>query len=290
MASMKCSKKTSIPIKQSTAPNNININESVYISTLNEFEKSCIPLIDLKNNDIIMSIDNFVNATRAFGMDSSAIKLKLILNAFENLETKYSDIIKYSHKQYESKSRNLVDTTTSSIFQSMHKGISILRIFHNFCGQYNILDKETVRVFLEMTKSNNCPYMAVYVEQRFFQSMNDICQKFVSPNGQNKDVCSTTISYRSSKERLDNLDTKDIEKTHGEIKNFLDNWALFLDIVIVFVVKNYLRLRDQNVSLCLKTFLSQQYQIVLEYNSRYQSYVKGKEAKKLKDNIGLIWN
>lgn len=266
-----------------------NIPEKNYISTLNEFEKSCIPLEELNSQSTNTNIHNFVNAVRAFGMDSSAIKLRYVLSTFEVLESQYAEIIKQTHRNYSVNGKSLVNVVTPSIFQSMHKAIKILRIFHEFCGVHGIIEKESVKMFMDMTKHNNCPFMGVYVETKFFESMKDLCRDFGTPNKSNKEVCSTTISYRSSKERLDNINSKDISQSHLEIKNFLDNWLMFLDNVVVFIIKNYLRLRDKNSSLCFQVFLNQQYQIVSEYFDKYNSFKQKKDAEKFKDDIGLIW-
>lgn len=284
-----CSKKNTLPINNATI-NNTNIPEKNYISTLNEFEKSCLPLTDLKNNSINTRIENFVNVVRAFGMDSSAVKLRMVVKVFENLEHQYSEIINYSHSRYSQKDKSLVNSTTPAIFQSLHKGIQILRIFHEFCGMHDIIDKQTANLFLEMTKRNGCSFMGVYVEAQFFKSMQDLCQDFGTPNKSNKEICSVTISYRSSKERLDKINSKDVAQAHIEIKNFLDNWNLFLDKVVVFIIKNYLRLRDQNSSLCFQVFLSQQYQLAAEFHENYLEFQKKLEAEKQKNSAGLIWN
>lgn len=289
MPASTCSKKTTLPLNTATI-NNTNIPEKNYISTLNEFEKSCLPLTDLKNNSINTRIENFVNAVRAFGMDSSAAKMRIVIKAFENLEHQYSEIINYTHRRYTHDDKSLVNITTPAIFQSLHKGIKILRIFYEFCGIHNIIDKQTVNLFLEMTRRSGCSFMGVYVESEFFKSMQDLCQDFGTPNKANKEVCSVTISYRSSKERLDKINNRDVAQAHVEIKNFLDNWHVFLEKVVVFIMKNYLRLRDKNSSLCFQVFLSQQYQLATDYYDNYYTYQKKLEAEKQKNNVGLIWN
>lgn len=265
----------------------VNIPEKNYLSTLNEFEKACMPLTNIKQCS--SSIEGFVNSVRSFGMDSTAVKLQKALLSFEELEKSYANVINYTHRQYNPEAKTFLVQTTSAIFQSMYKGIKILRIFHEFCKVHNIVDKQTVDVFLELTKRKGCTAMAVYVETEFFKSMQHLCHEFGTPKKENEKVCSVTVAYRSSKERLDKVNNKDITESHLEIKNFLDNWNIFLKEVVVFIIVNFLRLRDQNSSLCFQTFLDQQYQLVYEYHDKYNSYYKKLEAEKNKERIGLLW-
>lgn len=264
-----------------------NIEENKYISTLNEFEKSCIPILDFNDTGLNDTIKNFVNATREFGANSCAGNLKNVIANFERLERHYANLINHTHRKYDSVGRRDVETTTPAVFLSLSKGIKILRIFHDFCGKHHILDKEIVREFMDLTKDDRCSTMAVYVEIQFFESMNDICRNF---NKADEKVCSTSVAYRSSKERLDNINKRDISQSYVDIKNFLDTWIIFLDKVVTFIMKNYLRLRDKKASLCFRTFLNQQYQIVLDYYSQYHAYEMKLNIQKEKENKGLIWN
>lgn len=267
----------------------VNIPEKRYISILNEFEKSCIPLFDLNQKAINTAVENFINACRAFGMDSTASKLRYTIQTFENLEKCYAIIINTTHRQYRPESRRIVTRTTPAIFQSLGNGIKLLRVFHDFCGTYEIIDKETVKVFMDLTKGNGCSTMAVYVELKFFESMSELCRDFGKTNIPNEDICSTTVKYRSVKERIDNINKKDISKSYIDIKNFLDTWHEFLAKVVVFIMKNYLRLRDKKSSLCFQVFLDQQYQIAAEYFQQYKSFELSTNANKQKEKMGLIW-
>lgn len=267
----------------------VNINEKKYISLLNEFEKSSLPLLELKSNEIDSAHQQFVNAVRAFGMDSTVAKLNQTNRAFEMLEANYSRIIDYTHRRYEPNDRKRVHKTTPAIFSSMQNGIRILREFHEHCGKYNLLDREEVNVFMELTKNSKCLVMAVYVENDFFKSMNELCRNFGN-NNYNEEVCSTTVQYRSAKERLDNINDRSIEHSYNDVKNFIAKWEDFLNVVVVFIIKNYLRLRDRRSTMCFKTFLDQQYQIVYDYYNQLNAYNKKIQAQQHKDKIGLIWN
>lgn len=266
-----------------------NINEREYISLLNEFEKTCAPLLALKSASINAAINNFSNAVRAFGMDSSLSSLNKLIAVFEQLEAMFAEIIIITHTQYGDDARRNVSYTAPAIFHAINMGIRILRLFYKFCRTYGIVDKEVADVFLELTENSKCSTMGVYVENAFFESMNEICRS-LDAKKQDNNMCSTTVKYRSAKERLDNISpNRDISEKLIDVRNFLDTWNMFLSVVAKFIIQNYVRLRDKKVSLCFQTFLDQQYQIVLEYYSQYSAYVKRQAILSSKENSGYIW-
>lgn len=131
--------------------------------------------------------------------------------------------------------------------------------------------------------------MGVYVERDFFESMNEICRN-IDAKKKDINVCSTTVKYRSAKERLDNVHNKNISQSYNDVKNLIEMWHSFLDIVVTFIIQNYIRLKDKKSAICFQTFLDQQYQIISQYYSQFRSFEIKQKALSYREDKGFIWN
>lgn len=268
-----------------------NLDENKLQKLLTNFDQNTQTIRDVLQS-IQPILDDFTVECRLFSKELCPTRLKRVVTAYEQMANNFARVIKEAHTDFTPRHREWVKEVTPRVFNCLFIGIQLLRMFYSYMEKKQLMNQAEAKLFLESTQRASCPFMSVYAESNFFDSMGRLCTEEAMTEETKRDICRLTVQYRSAKDHLDNLgastEVGKIKKYSQEIQHLLDTWKLFLDKVAQFIIRNYLRLYERDFVPCFQKFLDQQYQIMFDYHSQYTQLKMQLGAERKRKAQGFI--
>lgn len=238
-------------------------------------------------------LDDFTVECRLFSKELCPVRLKRVVASYEQMASNFARVINAAHGDFQARNREWVKEVTPRVFNCLFIGIQLLRMFYTHMEKRQLMNPEEAKLFLKSTERASCPFMSVYAESNFFESMGRLCVEEAMSSEDKQDICRVTVQYRSAKDHLDNIgasggDRAKIKKYSQDIQHLAETWKLFLERVVQFVIRNYLRLYEHDFVPCFQKFLDQQYQIMFDYYNQFNQLQMQLGAERKKKSQGFV--